>query len=410
MLSSPEVRDLIMQTYGILRQGVDKHLPTEVNAATRYALEQNTFIFSGFKTYHSLRDVGLSLTKADGSIKPYADFQKDVERINATYNRHYLRAEYQHAVSSSLMAARWQQIEADGDKYDLQYRTAGDERVRDEHAILDGTTLPPSDPFWSRYLPPNGWGCRCTAVQVRRGKYPQSDPALAMERGNHCTAAPKQQIFRFNPGKDLKIFPPKHPYLPKGCGGCKLGLKLAYNPNSDKCKACGIIAKCMQQYMPPRFETLVTYKNGGQVRVSSAITDRESLDYKRILSAAMAFAQQGRKADLLPRFSSPKRCDSYKQIYNGIEERYYGKCPDLLIDGLFYEHEGYVTNNPKNALHNMLAHGLIQSDRIIIEKCNLTDAYIIERIKGKINAGLKVTEVWEHSNGMLRLIYNNIGA
>lgn len=79
-------------------------------------------------------------------------------------------------------------------------------------AILHNTTLPPSDPFWEMYLPPNGWNCRCTAVQVRKGKYPQSDPALAMLRGNNCTEAAKQQIFRFNPGKTLQLFPPKHPY------------------------------------------------------------------------------------------------------------------------------------------------------------------------------------------------------
>ena len=119
--------------------------------------------------------------------------------------------------------------------------------VGDEHAILDGTTLPPSDPFWSRYLPPNGWGCRCTAVQVRRGKYPQSDPAISMERGNRCTAAPKQQIFRFNPGKDLKIFPPKHPYLPKGCGECELKKRIRLATPVDKmlpqCRACGEIFK-----------------------------------------------------------------------------------------------------------------------------------------------------------------------
>ena len=110
------------------------------------------------------------------------------------------------------MASRWQQIEKDGDRYDLQYRTAQDDRVREDHAILHGTTLPPSDPFWSLYLPPNGWNCRCTAVQVRKGKYPLSDPDLSMLRGNNCTEAAKQQIFRFNPGKELKLFPPKHPY------------------------------------------------------------------------------------------------------------------------------------------------------------------------------------------------------
>ena len=118
------------------------------------------------------------------------------------------------------MAVKWKEWEQDGDRYDLQYRTAGDDRVREEHAALDGITLPPSDPFWDSYLPPNGWNCRCTTVQVRRGKYPQSDPAAAMAAGARCTDTPKKQIFRFNPGKQEKIFPPKHPYykVPKEIG------------------------------------------------------------------------------------------------------------------------------------------------------------------------------------------------
>ena len=103
-------------------------------------------------------------------------------------------------------------IERDGDRYDLQYRTAQDLHVREAHRLLHGTTLPQSDPFWDKYYPPNGWGCRCTVVQVRKGKYPLSDPDLAMKRGDNCTASVKQQMFRFNPGKQMKLFPPKHPY------------------------------------------------------------------------------------------------------------------------------------------------------------------------------------------------------
>ena len=399
-----------MHTYEILRHAVNTHLPTHVPQEITYALENNVFIFSAFKTYHSLREVGLSLVTDKGQIKTFEAFLSDVLKINQNYNHHYLRAEYQHAVGSTQMAARWQQIQKDGDRYDLQYRTAEDEHVRESHRLLHGITLPPSDPFWDKYFPPNGWGCRCTAVQVRKGKYPLTDPQFAMLKGDNCTEANKQKIFRSNPGKELKLYPQQHPYFPKNCGGCNANLKLAYNPHSEKCQACGIIAKCMQQYTAPQFQNLGKFKDGAQVSVSSAVTDRESEDYKRILSVATAFAKQGRNADILPRFDSPKNCDSYEQLYKGIMSDYYGKCPDLVIDGIYYEHEGYTTHDHKKALKNMLKHGLVQSDRIIIEKCNLSDKYIIERIKGKINEGCKVTEVWEHSNGTLRLIYNNIGA
>lgn len=212
MLNTPEARRLIAETLRQIKRGIDSGVPHEVPEVVRHALENNAFIFSGFKAFHTLREVGLSLVTDKGDIKPFETFRRDVEAVNNRYNHNYLYAEYNHAVGSSLMAARWQQIEADGDRYDLQYRTAQDDRVREDHAILHGTTLPPSDPFWSLYLPPNGWNCRCTAVQVRKGKYPQSDPALSMLRGNNCTEAAKQQIFRFNPGKDLQLFPPKHPY------------------------------------------------------------------------------------------------------------------------------------------------------------------------------------------------------
>ena len=192
---------------------METHIPTDTDPLTLYALENNAFIFSAFKTYHSLAEVGLSLLAPDGSIKPFKRFLEDVRKIDSTYNANYLRAEYQHAIGSAIMASRWQQMEKDGDRYDLQYRTAGDELVRESHRLLNGITLPPSDPFWDKYLPPNGWGCRCTAVQVRKGKYPQSDPDIAMRNGDNCTEANKQKIFRFNPGKTLKLFPPQHPYF-----------------------------------------------------------------------------------------------------------------------------------------------------------------------------------------------------
>lgn len=211
-LTAPQARRLIGETFKQLNTAIAYGVTHEVPETVRYALENNAFIFSGFKTYHTLREVGLSLIDDKGDIKPFEQFRKDVEKVNNRYNHNYLESEYQHAVGASLMASRWQQVERDGDRYDLQYRTAWDDRVREEHALLDGTTLPPSDPFWTLYTPPNGWRCRCTFVQVRKGKYDRSDSALAMLRGNNCTEAAKQQIFRFNPGKSLQLFPPKHPY------------------------------------------------------------------------------------------------------------------------------------------------------------------------------------------------------
>ena len=52
------------------------------------------------------------------------------------------------------MAAKWEEFMEDGDRYNLQYRTANDGKVRPEHATMHGITLPPSDPFWEEFTHP----------------------------------------------------------------------------------------------------------------------------------------------------------------------------------------------------------------------------------------------------------------
>lgn len=207
------MRELINATRETLSKplseiGISKEVPAELTEA----LQENIFYFSGFKTHHEMVEASRLMKGDDGAFKPFEQFKRDVQTIDNTYNRNYLKAEYNFAVQSTQMAVKWKEWEKDGDDYDLQYRTAGDERVREEHAALDMTTLPPSDPFWDSYLPPLGWNCRCTAVQVRKDKYPRSNSAESIAKGQAATAKPKQQIFRFNPGKQEKIFPPKHPY------------------------------------------------------------------------------------------------------------------------------------------------------------------------------------------------------
>lgn len=212
MLQEQPARDVIDETFRILGGAVSSSISEEMPAELTGLLENNAFIFSGLKTYHSLNEVGLSLIGDDGGIKPFEKFHEDVAKIDAKYNRNYLYAEYNHAVTSSQMAAKWHDFQQDGDRYNLQYRTANDERVREEHQRLHNITLPMSDPFWEQFMPPNGWNCRCVVVQVRKGRYPESDSQQAVGIGEEITDEPKKRIFRFNPGKELKVFPDKHPY------------------------------------------------------------------------------------------------------------------------------------------------------------------------------------------------------
>ena len=181
-------------------------------------LRNDVFVFSGFKTYQELREAAALLLDEKGQIKPFHRFYNDITAIKQDYNRNWLQAEYVFAQASAEMAAKWMDFEADGDRYNLQYRTANDNRVRPEHKVLHGITLPASDPFWDEFFPPNGWRCRCTVVQVRKGKYPESDSGTAIQQGREATyqagknGVNKAAIFRYNPGKQQVIFPPHHPY------------------------------------------------------------------------------------------------------------------------------------------------------------------------------------------------------
>lgn len=91
MLRDERVRGLIDETNRVLSSAltVSHKTPPELTAALR----NNVFIFSGLKTYHSLSEVGLSLTDEEGNTKSFADFHRDVKAIDARYNSNYLYAE-----------------------------------------------------------------------------------------------------------------------------------------------------------------------------------------------------------------------------------------------------------------------------------------------------------------------------
>jgi len=219
MLEDKEILSLISETEKVYLSALDKGLQdNDIPEQMLQALKKDIFVFSGCKTHSELNQVARLLLTEDSKVKGFAAFQKDVQKIYKDYNENYLQAEHVFAVSSSEMAAKWNDLTEGKDRYNLQYRTAGDDRVRDEHAALANVTLDMEDPFWDEYYPPNGWRCRCTAVQVRKGKYPESNSSDSIAKGVKATSKINKKgentaaMFRFNPGKSKQIFPPHHPY------------------------------------------------------------------------------------------------------------------------------------------------------------------------------------------------------
>lgn len=186
------------------------------------------------KTYHHLQEVSEKAKNSDGSIKTWQEFKADTSAIYDKYNKQWLRAEYQMVQASAQMTAKWERFSKFGNDYDLLYKTAGDEKVRADHARLNGMCLPFDDPAWDTCFPPNGWGCRCDVIQVIPGSHPHSDSQEMIDAMEEMTPD-KQQIWRYNPGKQQRLTPPKYPYYGKNgydhCSTHKLAGKL--KPNEE---------------------------------------------------------------------------------------------------------------------------------------------------------------------------------
>lgn len=189
---------------------------SSINYTTpEYALYQkmreNIFVFSAAKQYQQVRTMSQFITN-NGVKSTYSEFREMAKKVFTEYNDNYLRTEYVTAIGQAQMGKEWVEAEQKKDIIPyLTYRTQRDSRVRDEHAALDGITLPVDHSFWKTYMPKNGWRCRCFTVSKERAKV--TDLA---ERDLSDLADEKKfpKVFQMNPGKDGLVFNPKHhPYF-----------------------------------------------------------------------------------------------------------------------------------------------------------------------------------------------------
>jgi SPP1 gp7 family putative phage head morphogenesis protein len=84
---------------------------------------------------------------------------------------HYIENVFRTNVQSAYGAGRLRQLEhpaVAAARPFVQYRTAGDNRVRPNHAALEGVVFNRAeDPGWREFAPPLGFQCRCALRAVR---------------------------------------------------------------------------------------------------------------------------------------------------------------------------------------------------------------------------------------------------
>ena len=349
ILASEEAQDFI-ETHSSVLNGSFRQV--EMSEAMRKRLERSNYVFSGLKTFHELNEAFPSLLDENGNRKTFERFLNDVRKIDETYNSNYLRAEFNFVQASAEMAAKWERFMQDGDRYYLQYRTAGDAKVRPTHAEMAGITLPASDPFWEEFYPPNGWGCRCSVVQVRKSKYPATDHEEAMARGESALELDKKGMFRFNAGMEQKTMPDYNPYTIKRCKDCDIAkgkLKLAKNPIPDNelCEACQKIHQCWAKRKEEEPETFTQCETkNGILRVSSKHGKTEKKENVRV--GTYLAEKHGYEIDLIANPPDRKSADSFNNTL-----------------GVFQEYKVNVTPT-KNSIDNLIRDAKKQADDIVL--------------------------------------------
>lgn len=149
------------------------------SSAMLTAMEINLFRFSAAKSLAEVRELNRLFRESEN----YRDFEQRAAKVCSKFNRDWQRTEYHTALNASLLASTYMRLRKPAKVAPFwKYLTAGDDRVREAHRLLDGVILPFDDERWRKIFPPNGWNCRCTVVSLTRNQAKDVDIAAMRKR------------------------------------------------------------------------------------------------------------------------------------------------------------------------------------------------------------------------------------
>lgn len=149
----------------------------------------------------------------------------------------------------------------------------------------------------------------------------------------------------------------------------------------------------MKEILEGWFYKLKSIEETGEVWCYNGL-DMSKPDVIDLVNIAKSFARMGSKV-VIP-LPLHYKSELYKAIYGDLMgTRYERKCPDIQVDGQFYEYESYVRPWNKRKLSNMLSNGLKQSDCLILDNRNGASIRQIQRaIRSRLNVNAVIKEVW----------------
>lgn len=299
-------------------------------------LTRDVWSFSAAKDYQQMRDLTLALRDETGKLREYDSFKTEAQNICDKYNEKWLRTEYDMAIASSQSAARWVDFTKDAkDIPFLKYQTVGDDHVRASHQVLDGIVRNIKDAFWSTHYPPNGWGCRCEAIQA---------PGIRGNQKEMPEESPVPEMFRTNLAQTGLIYPKNHPYY--------VGI-----PKAEIRKAIA--------YLPPENTYLST--NIGNKTVIDIHPLHGDKELKKNIDACLVLKGLDKKANikLLPIIEEKDKAAKKLFLPDSYLKKYPLKNADMLYNKAVVEIE--VSSGTRSSIQNCIKNGKQQADFIMLQ-------------------------------------------
>jgi SPP1 gp7 family putative phage head morphogenesis protein len=216
-----ELSSALVYAYLLGSERVHKHLASEsVSLAIKHSRERGTYGDVSQATVQYLKRIfnskaveivqGLNEKASNAirkiiatAVKQGAGRKYIARRIELAFNRLGITGQTKYTIATiartqaqiAFNAGKWnaeQSPEVKESLWGYTYQTVGDDKVRPDHELIDGVTLPKGSAFWSVNYPPNGYNCRCQAIalfQPEKLVRPPSD-----------YGGPDED-FNFNPGK-----------------------------------------------------------------------------------------------------------------------------------------------------------------------------------------------------------------
>ena len=182
-------------------KGKDLELLTE--------LRENTFMFSGGKAYHQIKEYRTLLLDESGNLRSQREFTQLAAKEFETWNVSWGLTERQTAIGQAQMAVKWNEIERNADILPiLEFSTNG--KPCEICAPYNNFSAPVHDAVWNWATPLLHFKCECIILQHEDTHAVSSKEKYSSIQDLKETVP---EVFQMNPGKDKVIYSESHPYF-----------------------------------------------------------------------------------------------------------------------------------------------------------------------------------------------------